>query len=964
MAATAISNVQALPVTVNRQFSIHDENRVWTVTSGKVDLFIQTPGPGERPGALSHIVRIEQNQVFFGIEAENYNGVSVIACLHPGTVVESATLSEFTQNEQFFATRTPILATWITKLSLACEGEATPRDSEQIQDERMISAAEQPVHVVAGRDVVWIKQLTGQSRFLGTGITIDQGQVFPLAKLAAWVEIAPGGCICGVNFGDLRLQDQDYKWLQEFHAAVLARLLENRRRKEGKSKEDVTRRKQSDAVRFDRTLLNLAGPLMAQQTGSLDVQHASDDPLLLACQKIGAVTGIKFKAVQLPKTAEMQHAVDAIARSASVRHRRVVLSGEWWRQDHGNLLAFIREDGRPVALVHRGGSGYEMYDPTVNRSVKVGPQTAGLLDPFAYTFYVPLLLRELNGRDLLLFGFRCTKRELLMVGLMGIAGGLMSMVVPVVTGIIFDSVIPGSDRHQLLQLTVLLLAAALSTAMFTLVRSLAVLRLEGRMDAAVQAAIWDRLLRLPLTFFRNYSSGDLAVRSLAISQIRQILTSSTLSSLLAGLFSIFSFGLLFYYSWKLALLACGLVLVVLIASAGCAWIQLRFARELMRVHGRVSAMLLQFVSGIGKLRVSGADGRAFSAWVQSFAQQKRLYIKSRQAANAMVVLHSVAPILVLVVLFQVTSKMVGGKIETTITTGAFLAFLAAFIQVLACTLQLSSSISSILSAVPIYERALPILKALPEVDEQKGNPGDLRGAIEVSHVSFRYSAGSPQALRDISFSIKPGEFVACTGPSGSGKSTLLRLLLGFETPESGSISYDGQDISGVDVQAIRQQIGVVLQSGQVMPGTVLENIRGSLPLTQEQVWEAARLAGLEQDIKALPMGLHTFVSEGGGGFSGGQRQRLMIARAIVKRPRILFFDEATSALDNHTQAIVSRSLETLQATRVVIAHRLSTIMHADRILVFDRGTVVQCGRYEELVNQPGMFRELVKRQVV
>jgi ABC-type bacteriocin/lantibiotic exporter with double-glycine peptidase domain len=311
----------------------------------------------------------------------------------------------------------------------------------------------------------------------------------------------------------------------------------------------------------------------------------------------------------------------------------------------------------------------------------------------------------------------------------------------------------------------------------------------------------------------------------------------------------------------------------------------------------------------------------------------------------------------------VAGGMVGQSSSGALSTGAFLAFLVAFIQLLGSTMQLSSSVSSILNVVPLYERALPILQTLPEAADNQSDPGELRGCIEATHLSFRYSADGPEALHDVSFNIAPGEFVAFTGPSGSGKSTLLRLLLGFETPANGTVSFDGQELSGIDVQAVRQQIGVVMQSGRLTSGSILENIIGSSQLTVDDAWEAARLAGLDLDIKQMPMGMHTMVSDGGGGFSGGQRQRLMIARAIVRKPRILFFDEATSALDNQTQAIVSSSLGKLQATRVVIAHRLSTIVNADRIFVFDRGSIVQSGRYEELLKQPGLFQDLVRRQV-
>lgn len=455
----------------------------------------------------------------------------------------------------------------------------------------------------------------------------------------------------------------------------------------------------------------------------------------------------------------------------------------------------------------------------------------------------------------------------------------------------------------------------------------------------------------------------MADRSFGIEYILRILTDSAINSILSGVFSIFSFFLLFYYNWELALIASGLALLIFATSAVSIYFGVHYQRQIFRIRGRISGMLLEFIGNIARLRVSGAEPRAFAAWAREFAKQKELSIRAQKVSNGLAIFSSAFPVISLAVIFGYATQLMGQPLLHAFTTGALLAFLTAFAQFQSGALQLSAAIGSALGVVPLYERAKPIFETLPEMADANQHPGELSGSIEINHVNFRYHPDLPLVLRDVSFAVKPGQFVAVVGPSGSGKSSLLRLLLGFEKPESGAIYYDGQDLTGLDVQAVRRQIGVVLQSARLTSGTILDNIVGSAPLTIDDAWEAAQKAGLEQDIREMPMGMYTMVSEGGGNLSGGQGQRLMIARAIVKRPRIFLFDEATSALDNRTQAMVSRSLEAFRATRIVIAHRLSTIINADRILVVEKGMVVQSGSYQDLANQEGLFRELAKRQL-
>ncbi len=539
---------------------------------------------------------------------------------------------------------------------------------------------------------------------------------------------------------------------------------------------------------------------------------------------------------------------------------------------------------------------------------------------------------------------------------MGVLGGLLALVVPLASGVLFNRFIPARDQSGVLQVALAMVAAVLATGAFQITRAVAVARMGARMDESIEAAVWDRLLTLPVTFFRQYSSGDLALRATSISAIRRIVSSVVTTAVLGAAFSVFSFALLFFYDVRLALVAA----VLLIAATGLGIaafvVQVRDRRSAFEVRGRQAGLVFEMLNGISKLRVAGAEARAFSVWARLVGGASAR--RSQLIATQLNVAYAALPLLALVVIFP-TAVLAG----TTLTAGTFLAFNTAFTQVITAVITLGTSLGAVAQVIPLYERVKPILNAVPESDEAKADPGELLGDIELSDVSFRYAADGPLVLDQVSFRARPGQFVALVGPSGSGKSTILRLLLGFEKPEAGTIHLDAQDLDGLDLPAVRRQMGVVLQSGQLSPGSIYSNIVGSAPYTLDDAWEAARQSGLDADIKRMPMGMHTMVMEGGAGLSGGQRQRLLIARAIVGRPRILLFDEATSALDNRTQAVVTESLARLQTTRIVIAHRLSTVINADRIHVVDAGRIVESGSYDELMALGGVFFQLAARQL-
>jgi NHLM bacteriocin system ABC transporter ATP-binding protein len=666
--------------------------------------------------------------------------------------------------------------------------------------------------------------------------------------------------------------------------------------------------------------------------------------------------------VAKPEGRNISHMQLALSRTMGVRTRGVLLERGWHRHNNGPLLAFALEENEelaPLALLP-SPRGYTLHDPRRGPPEPVTEKIASELHPHAHQVYAPLPSRPLRPMDVFWFSVSRTKRDVFLVVVLGMVMGSLGTLVPLLTGQVFDRIIPGAERGLLRQLTLVLLAVFGGQLLFDLARGLALVRAQTLMDTRLEAGVWDRLLSLPLPFFRRYSAGDLAARAAGIGGIRQVLAGATLSAMLSGVFSLWNFGLLFFIDQKLSLAATGLVAVAGTVAAFAAHHGLRRQRTVAELDGKISGLLLQLLTGISKLRITGTENRAFGVWSSLFARRRDADLGAERVNIRVSVFQAAYPIVCSIVLYW----LLWGQGSPKLSTGQFLAFSSAFSMFLAAMLNLIDTGLHALSVVPMYERAKPILTE--EVESRgTGDSGiELKGGIEVSHVSFRYEEYGPLILDDVNLRVEPGEFVAVVGPSGSGKSTLLRILLGFETCSEGGVFYDGQALAGLDLRVVRQQIGVVLQNSRVTAGDMYTNIVGNSGRSIEDAWRAARAAALDKDIEAMPMSMHTIVAQGGATLSGGQKQRLLIARALASRPAVLYFDEATSALDNVTQAAVSDSLEKLRVTRVVIAHRLSTIRHADKIVVLDRGRVVQVGRFEELMQEDGLFRALARRQTV
>jgi NHLM bacteriocin system ABC transporter ATP-binding protein len=728
-------------------------------------------------------------------------------------------------------------------------------------------------------------------------------------------------------------------------------------------------RAQRDQQLMAKTLDELS-TIIQPQPHNLMPEHTqwgqnSRQLLLMAAGAVGNAMGITIHPPPRSEDfSQRQDPLAAIMRASQIRSRQITLQSQWWENQSDPMLAYTLDDHSPVALLPVTGGHYEIFDPLQQNRHLLDEQIAAEIDSTAYIF-CRSFPEQLHPLSLLQFALWGHSQELILILSLGIVTALLGMLIPQATAILIDQAIPSSNRSLLFQIAFGLLAVAMGNLAFQLAQGIAIIRLETFADSTTQAAMWDRLLNLPTTFFLQYSIGDLNSRVSGVSQIREQLSGTVLRTLLSAFFSLLNLGLLFYYSGSLAWIAVGIALLYIIVTIGSGILTVQKFRPLLELQGQLFGVVVQLINGVGKLRVAGAEARAFAYWGKQYSRQLRLILSTQGIEDALAIINEVLPAFTNAILFGLASTMLQqSQSEGSFSTGTFLAFNAAFGTFIGGATSLSSTVIDILEIVPLWQRAQPILIATPEVDLKRVHPGSLSGRLTIDNLCFRYHPDSALILDQINLQVEAGEFIALVGPSGSGKSTLLRLLLGFEVPESGSIRYDGHELTNLDIHAVRRQLGVVLQNGRLMSASIFENIAGNALMTIDEAWEAAQLAGFAEDIEMMPMGMHTVISEGGTNLSGGQRQRLLIARALALKPKILLFDEATSALDNQTQAIVSASLEQLQATRIVIAHRLSTIRNADRIYVLQNGRVEQSGTFEQLAVQDGLFAQLIARQLI
>lgn len=958
----------------NQSLILNEFDRFWMITSGEVDVFYASVDKdGVYSSALKFMYSAKSGELLFSLitSEKKYDDYKLIA-VSKGASLIAINKNKLLELDHFFLKS--MIDKWVLKTAYRIQQINNPRIYTALEEFKTISL-KKDAFAFPTKGLLWCSLLKGEYSLYSENksLTSDSEFNYPIAvSNSLWIKALTNDTEIKIVSTKEVLKDEiDFmRSLNNLQDYLYTKLIENNKLQIEEEKNRIKEKITSEASNLENTLNQLKTIVVGkknQGTRFLESNTNINNDLFATCQVIGDAVGFQFEAPKFMESYKNSttNQLYAIAQSSKVRVRKIILRGSWWKDENGHLLAFYKEDKRPVALIQNTPGSYILKDVLTGKQEKVDYEIANLLEPICYMLFYGFNDIMTSVKKIGKFAAQGIKKDAKYLILAAFSGSLIGLLVPVLSGVMFDDVIPTADKSLHYEVFAIMLMLGLVTAGLQLVQGVLQLRVESKSSINLQAGVMDHLLRLPVTFYKKFSAGDLTNRALSINGIRQILSSTVMTAVLSGAFSFVNLGLLFYYESSLAWIGVGLALLAVVFMSIIGWMKLKHDREISDIQGDLQGFLFEFLSGITKIRITGGERRIFTLWASKFSRLKQLGFSSGSYQNFVETFNSSYPLFTNILFFAFIYYTVSNAsaVGAMISVGAFMAFISAFNQFLRDCLKMSMALITSLNIITLYERVKPILEETPESSEQSTDPGELVGDIEMSSVSFRYHEDQPLILNNLSFKINHGEMIAFVGTSGSGKSTIMRLLLGFEEPEAGSIYYDGDAYDSMNKDLVRRQIGVVLQNGALMSGSIYKNIVGNSELTLEDAWEAARMAGMEEDIKQMPMEMHTVISEGAGTFSGGQRQRLMIARAIVHKPRLLFMDEATSALDNKTQNIVSESLDKLQATRIVIAHRLSTVKNADRIYVLDKGAIVESGSFEELMEKGGVFSNLAKRQI-
>ena len=718
--------------------------------------------------------------------------------------------------------------------------------------------------------------------------------------------------------------------------------------------EQIRLRKLNDEVLLEESFLDMAGSVMGRQ-----LQASLESNRIRTKNAIDAVLqsmGVRSRDIPDDIT-ELNDQLDYLLEPHGIMRRAVYLPPGWYKDAAGSMLLIYKEGKIPVAVLPGKINGYEFTDPVTLKTSRINDSTQKLFEETGLCFYKPFPQKKLGIKDLLLYMAlsRSVSDHAMILASSAILTGIGG-ILPMLTKLAYGRVLKSGEMNMLLALTFFMISVSIGHLMFGTVSNMITQAVQTKQSVAIEAAVMMRILSLPASFFRKFSAGELYSRVQSISELCKQLASAILSTGVTSLFSLVYIVQVFHYTPALVVPALAITLVTLVFSVVSTLLNTAISRESMKLAAQENGMNYAMITGIQKIKLAGAEKRAFARWARLYSKEAEYMYNPPMIIKMNSVISAAIGLIGTVVMYS-------AAIGSGVTYDNYMAFTASYGYISAAFMEISSIALIIAGIRPTIEMVTPILDQEPEVTGGRQIVTRLGGNIELNHVSFRYSETMPDVLDDLSIRIKSGEYVAIVGETGCGKSTLVRILLGFEKPRVGAVFYDGKDINSLDLRSLRRHIGVVMQNGKLLMGSIFENITISAPwLGLDDAWEAAEAAGIAQDIREMPMGMQTMISEGQGGISGGQKQRLLIARAIAPKPNVLIFDEATSALDNLTQRKVTEALDSYKCTRLVIAHRLSTIQACDRILVLRNGKIAEDGTYDELIAENGFFAELVERQ--
>lgn len=855
---------------------------------------------------------------------------------------------------------------WVGSL-LGSAGDLLPRPPEF----QALASSTHTEQVNAGglfsarHEIVWVEQAHAPHLLFET-IAVDSVTFVPVNE-RSWYMATDNIALSTSTTGALLQADRLWGCLEAFQVAILAFLPETLRLMAGDEANRVRESERRGAALSSDAFVRLEDAVGAsikssQRTNAEPLQ----DGLELVCSQLCAALKISYRPVRVEAGSAMRaRTLDEILDANTFRLREVKLVRGWAKQDSGPLLFIDGETGKPFALLPTQSKGisssrFSIFDPATGKSSSLSNRQADTLQGFAYMLYPPLSDAPLTAKQFVMRIFDNRMPDLLVIASMSLIGGTLSLGIPITVGYLVDEVIPNGDLAKLSELLLILMAVGVCIILSRYASQIATLRMEGWAGGRLEAGVIDRVLRLPIPILRQYSSGDLASRASVVRNIEQVFTGALINVLLGGIFALFSIALLFAYSVPLAFVAVIFCCLIFAINFGLGWLSISYERNELEREGMISGALFQTVLGLEKIRLSASEVPRFHQWAGEYANLTRNMITSRKIQMVSNITVQSATIAGMVLIFGSIHAL--GLSNGSMTIGSIAAFLAAFSSALAGLLGISGVLLSLMGLKPVFDHGRPILEASPEPKGEGAAVETLTGRIELDQICYTYPDTDQQILNGVTMAIEPGQSVGVVGSSGSGKSTLVRLLLAFDQPSQGSVLYNGRALEGLDKNGVRRQIGVVLQEGRLMAGSILENIRGGNgQISEEDAWEAARHVAFDDDIRNMPMGMQTLIGDKAA-LSGGQVQRLLIARALVNKPRILILDEATSALDNTTQRVVGETLNHLGVTRISIAHRISTIRDCDVIYVMDKGRVVEKGDYDDLIAANGLFTELASRQ--